>query len=296
MSSAKKDAKWYVVLFQRITLIGTILVVIGWGVVRGLNLFPGFTLTAAGQLTPESLKYLEGLLYLVVGMVTALAIYEVLRSFEKSVAETNEAETREAVQRIEKALQDEARERKVSVVKSPSATPEYIELWSGFTGYYYAYNACYQVEQRPGIDSNEIIKKVFVARYADPKFTKACYLFLTKDDAGKGDLEKFRAFMKRVKALCPDVVDKVEVKELQDKAAREDSEVYRGDKNGLLTSVVEPSEQALTGGRGNPFYYLVITDREMNSRLKEQFDALWHKGATVDIFKEPSTTPTTAGS
>jgi hypothetical protein len=109
---------------------------------------------------------------------------------------------------------------------------------------------------------------------------------LTKDDDGKNELNKFRALMRETRKLCPQVVEKLEVKELTDKASSEDSEIYRGTRNDIWTSVVEAKEKVLTGGQGTPRYYLVITDREINNRLKDQFQVDWSKATNIDIFND----------
>jgi F0F1-type ATP synthase assembly protein I/predicted transcriptional regulator len=263
------------VFLQRFALSVTLVAGVTWAIGRSLGWFSKLANT------PEGFAQLEGLLGLILGLLSGLAIYEVLRTFEKAAEQDQSRETVETVRRIEKSLQ-----RKVDVVKSPSTPEEYVGLWSGYTDLYWVYNPCYRVENRPGIDQAEVIKKVFVPRYRDSKFKKAFYLFLTKDDTGKNDLNEFRTFVRETRKLCPEVVTKLEVKELTEKASGEDSEVYRGMKNGILMSVVEPREQALTGGRGTPYYYLMITDHDINERLKDQFERDWSKATKVDIFND----------
>jgi hypothetical protein len=277
------------VFLQRFALIVTLVAAGAWFIGRPLGWFSKLANT------PEGFAQLEQLLGLILVLLSGLAIYEVVRTFEKSEEQDQSKKTVEtftqienSLRRVENSLQriEKPLQQKVNLMKSPSTQEEYGALWFGYTGVYYVYNPCFRVETRPGMDQAKLIKEVFVPRYGDSNLTKAYYLFLTKDDDGKNELNKFRALMRETLKLCPQVVAKLEVKELTDKASGEDSEVYRGTRNDIVTSVVEPKEKVLTGRRGEPRYYLVITDRDINERLKDEFEQDWSKATKVDIFND----------
>ncbi|MBV8375872.1 MAG: hypothetical protein JO279_02610, partial [Verrucomicrobia bacterium] len=170
---------------------------------------------------PKGQEELGNLLTLVLAFLSALALFEVSRAFDKSEEERTLQRTSNALKRIEDALH-----KKVDLVKSPSAPTEYIDLWSGFTEKYWVYNPSYRgIEKKPGMDRNKLVNEVFVPRYRDPKFTGAFYLFLTKDHEGQQDLDEFRTLMKEVNKRCPQISKKLEIRELKDEAAAENPEV-----------------------------------------------------------------------
>jgi hypothetical protein len=78
------------------------------------------------------------------------------------------------VQRLEKSKLS-----KLEFSQAPSTVADYAEIWSGFTGHDYVYNPSYQVERKPGLDNDELVREVFIPRFENPKFKKAHYLFLT---------------------------------------------------------------------------------------------------------------------
>lgn len=260
-----------ILIVERVFLIGSLIAFVFLAVTRAVGYWDGEIMnTKAAQYIEDSIG----------AMVAALVISEFIRSIKRPEADTKRDETLQAVKGVHTAL-----EKKMDIWDAPKTTEDYVKFFAGFVGCYYVYNPCYDSEEnQAGIDQLEIIETVFIARYRDPNFEKAHYLFLTKDAAGKKDLKKFRDLMAKVKAKCPEVAKKLEVRVL-DKAAAGDSEVYRGTKYGGATiSVVEPAEQALTGGRGNPFYYLIVTDAQINRRLREQFDAHWRQAKPHDLF------------
>src|ERR1044072_4249491 len=73
----------------------------------------------------------------------------------------------------------------VSLRTRPSTPEEYEYLWGGYTGNYYVYNPSYKVDE--DTDPEEIAK-ILTRRYQDPRFVRAHYLFLTKDDDGQKDM------------------------------------------------------------------------------------------------------------
>ena len=177
----------------------------------------------------------------------------------------------------------------VDVVKDPQTLETYGELWSGFTGEYWAYNPSFQFEDRPGeVERADLITTVFVPRYKNKELKKAYYVFLTKDKIEHDDLDVFRSMMQEVKAQCSEIASKLRVRELQGENAVEDGEIYSGMKNGKLTSVVALREKSLVGGPRSANYYLVFHDDEINSQLRKYFKEAWSKGSEVDIFKQTS--------
>jgi hypothetical protein len=251
-------------------LIIGLIAIIYWGVGR-----------LAHWLPKEDLGQIVNLLSIALAILTALFFYELVRAVERVDEQKERHQTTEVLEKIHKDLQS-----KVRFVKSPSSTQEYIELWSGYTNTYWAYNPSFKgIEYRPGMDLPELVTRVYIPRYRDARFNKALYLFLTEDEAGRQDLEEFGLLMKQVKESCPDIVRKLEVRELKEKAASADGEIYLGTKEAGLFSVVKLTNQALIRERGVPYYYLIVADNEVNERIKDHFESEWRKARKVDLFK-----------
>jgi hypothetical protein len=219
------------VLFQRIALICALVAVVIWGVGKLLGWFAN----------PDGFARLEVLLGMLLAMVSALTVYEILRSFEKSedkaeinslqkrnteileLVKEDHVETLDALNRLAKSLR-----RNIDVLKSPSSLAEYKEIWSGFTENYWAYNPSYcRLEKTTGLNLSEIVAHVQVPRFKNKSFKKGFYLFLTADAAGKSELDEFFKMVCMVERLYPDVREKIEVRQLTDKASTADGEMYR---------------------------------------------------------------------
>jgi hypothetical protein len=114
----------------------------------------------------------------------------------------------------------------------------------GFTGTYWVYNPSYQVDKIAN-EEQEIVK-MFIHRYQNPQFEKARYLFLTKDDSGKADLEIFKGMMLQVKQAYPAVTGKIKVKEMKNMEACSESEMYLGTRYGEQRGVVELKQPAFS--------------------------------------------------
>ena len=145
------------------------------------------------------------------------------------------------------------------------------------------YNPSYQVDK---IADEEEIVKMFIHRYRHPHFEKARYLFLTKDDSGKADLEIFKRMMLKVKQTYPEVTGKIKVKEMKNMEACSESEMYLGSRYGEQRGVVELKQPAFAQ-HGMPHYYLVINDKEvLEHYLKNPIEKAWNdKNATdIDLF------------
>jgi hypothetical protein len=76
-----------------------------------------------------------------------------------------------------------------------------------------------------------------------------------------------------------------------------DGEAYRGTKDGRTTSLLEARDSALSGGRGTPHYYLLVTNEDINQRLDERFNRDWNsaEAEVFDLFQGPTKTIRTAG-
>jgi hypothetical protein len=169
-------------------------------------------------------------------------------------------------------------DRKVALRASPDSPEEYDYLWGGYTGTYRAYNPRYLVDKNldEEKEDREKIVKLFIRRYQNPEFVKAQYLFLTGDDSGKEALEYFRDLMQQVKKQCKDVVGKVQVKEMKEKAASSEAEMYLGRRHHQPMGVVELREPILNPEGGRPHYYLVIYDEEVFEHYRQwHFDQAW---------------------
>jgi uncharacterized caspase-like protein len=166
---------------------------------------------------------------------------------------------------------------KVALSKSPNNAQEYIDLWSGFTGLFWAYNPSFQIENQPGTPLGEIVKRVFVPRFRNVNFKNAFYLFFTGDDFGKDGLKAFSSLMQFVFQQFPLARQKLRVRELKDKPATEESEIYRGTKNGISTAVFKPKGEPFTGG------VFLCTDTELLERFARQFEWNWQMGFDVQL-------------
>ncbi len=171
-------------------------------------------------------------------------------------------------------------DKRVALRHRPSTQEEYDYLWGGYTGFYYVYNPSYQVDKNVG---EEEIMKILLHRYQDPHFDRARYLFLTKDDSGQNDLKIFRRLMARVKQEYPDVVKKIEVRELNNKDASSAAEMYLGKRHGEPMGVLE-LRPALDPQHGVPRYYLVIQDEEvLKYYYQDYFEPAWNDKNTKEV-------------
>ena len=138
---------------------------------------------------------------------------------------------------------------KIRLHKRPDGndTGDYSKLWGGFTGFYSAYNPCYRMENCAGQQHDESVD-VFLARYADPRFKKARYLFLTGDPDGKRDLDDFKAIMRDVYAKAKIVKGKIEVRQID--TGSSGAEVYFGIREGVRTAIMDARTIAQINNRG----------------------------------------------
>lgn len=162
---------------------------------------------------------------------------------------------------------------RVALRSRPSKAEEYGYLWGGYTGLYCVYNPSYKVDR---VSDEEEIVKIFIHRYQDPNFRQARYLFLTGDECGRDELKYFQKLMNRVKQEYPDVVKKITVKEIKEKEAFSEAEMYLGSRFGEERGVIELKEPVPRSQHGMPHYYLVIDDQEVIKHCRqEHFDLEW---------------------
>src|SRR5436309_7663878 len=117
--------KTLIKVIQRLGLIGTLIVGLVWIIGRPLGAFSGL------DSTPQGFVRLEFLLGLILALLSTLALYEVVRFFERPEEQALVRETAEAAKRIEKAQ----RTKNIDIIKAPGSKDEYAALWAGFTGY-----------------------------------------------------------------------------------------------------------------------------------------------------------------
>jgi hypothetical protein len=174
-------------------------------------------------------------------------------------------------------------DKKVALRGRPSSREEYDYLWGGYTGNYFVFNPSYRVDKNIG---KEEIVKLLLHRYQAPHFGKARYLFLTKDEFGKQDLETFRELMVSVKREYPGVVGKIEVRELDNRKASSAAEMYLGERHGEFMCVLELKEPDLDSQHGMPHYYLVIQDRDVFEHYRQDhFEPAWNNTNSKDVHK-----------
>jgi hypothetical protein len=220
----------------------------------------------------------EELLVPLVEIIAAMAVGEFIRGIEHIGDDEDRLELRNGLRTL--VEQSRVDQSNIRLEKCPDGRRQYVALWGGFTGYYYAYNPAYSIESGVGMEKSEAIQ-LFVPRYNDDEFIMAYYLFFTGDPVGKKDLEVFKQLMRLVRAKCPKVEKKIKVFERDDLAAAQFTEVYFGTRNFTPTAILEPKEPALTGPRGQPFCYLLVTDSEVLTKLKAMFKADWDKAKEV---------------
>jgi len=173
----------------------------------------------------------------------------------------------------------------VALRTRPSTPEEYEYLWGGFTGNYYVYNPSYRVDEDTG--EKEIVN-ILSRRYQDPRFVKAQYLFLTKDIAGQNDLRTFCRLMTGVERHCPDVVNKIQIKQISKKAASSAPEMYLGTRRGERVCVLELKGPTLGKQHGTSHYYLIIHDEKVIEHyLVDHFQPAWDDATAekVEVWK-----------
>jgi hypothetical protein len=169
----------------------------------------------------------------------------------------------------------------VSLRTRPSTPEEYESLWGGFTGNYYVYNPAYRVDEDTG--EQEIVS-ILARRYQDPRFRKAQYLFLTKDVAGQKDLKTFCQLMTGVKHHCPDVVSKIQIKQMSNKAASSAPEMYLGTRRGEKVCILELKGPTLGATHGTSHHYLIIRDKKVIEHyLVDHFQLAWDDAAAENV-------------
>jgi len=189
-------------------------------------------------------------------------------------------ETKQEAQKLSRVYEC-VLEKSAGLRHRPSTREEYDYLWGGFTGKYYVYNPSYRVDTYAG---EEEIVKIFLFRYQNPAFEGARYIFLTQEAAGQADLETFRRLMARVRQQYPQVTKKIHVKQLKNKKAPSEAEMYVGIRDGKRIGVMELKEPTLDPQHGMPDYYLVIHDQEMLEHyLRDHFELAWMDANAVDI-------------
>jgi len=188
-----------------------------------------------------------------------------------------EREFRASLTQITNLLLDKS----AALRQRPSTREEYDYLWGGYTGRYYVYNPSYRVDSNAGDDE---IARILVHRYQNPAFEKARYLFLTRDDAGQKDLERFRALMHKVKTQDANVAGKIEIRQLKNRDASSEAEMYLGTRNGRQMGVMELKEPALDPQHGLPHYYLVIHDQvALEHYRSDHFDRAWNDETAEEV-------------
>jgi hypothetical protein len=224
----------------------------------------------------------QGAFILVMMMVLFLVINELRRSYERLTEEDRLETCSATMARVAEAFFD----KRVALRARPSKPEDYAYLWGGYTGTYNVYNPSYHVEE--GAGKAKVIQ-IMAERYMNPKFEQARYVFLTGDQDGKADLMKFRGLMAGVKTAYPDVVAKIEVKELRKEPANSAAEMYLGTRDRLPTAILELRDPALGPSHGKPHYYLIINDEGIiDQYLQKHFNEAWDSAdaVRVDIFAE----------
>lgn len=213
-----------------------------------------------------------------------------ISSLEESREERGNIEN--MVEDVYSIIEDSSIKPRTYLVRLPESADEYDRLWGGFQREYFAYNPGYHVEENTVLvdQDTQMIEEVYVPRYKDSKFHHAYYLFLTGDNDGKGDFERFTKLMRATEEKCPEVVGKLSVKKIEDKPAARESEYYFGTKEEVKTTIIEPSQFPLRRSHGKPYYYLVTEHQDIYERIKHFFDEHWEseKAKSVNIFEAKS--------
>ncbi len=97
--------------------------------------------------------------------------------------------------------------------------------------------------------------------------------------------------MARVKQEHPSVVKQIEVKELKNRKASLEAEMYLGTRNGQKAGVLELKELALDPQHGLPHYYLVVDDASVvDHYVEDHFEPAWNDltAQEKDVFAPPA--------
>ncbi len=175
-----------------------------------------------------------------------------------------------------------------------SEPEDYIQLFGGFTGQYFAYNPHYVIEESCtslSEASEALIEKVFLPRYCTPDHCKARYLFLGSAGVnGNYDLQKFNFLMAEVdrrlvnQGLKCHTKSCVKVKVIGGKVddggekalAEPRPEIYFGTRHGRYYIIQEMHQPA--GEHGKPLHYCVIESKSIFDEYKTRFEEEWNRG------------------
>lgn len=172
-------------------------------------------------------------------------------------------------------------DKRMALRTRPLAQDEYDYLWGGYTGNYYVYNPAYKVDENIG---EKRIVDILTRRYQDPLFVQAQYLFLTGDVAGQNELQTFRRLMTGVRGKYPEVINKIQVKQMKSKAATSAPEMYLGERRGDRVGVLELKGPTLDQQHGTSHYYLLINDDEVIKHyLFDHFQQAWEDATCVKV-------------
>ena len=90
--------------------------------------------------------------------------------------------------------------------------------------------------------------------------------------------------MHKVKAQDAGVVGKIELRQLKNRDASSEAEMYLGTRDGRQMGVIELKEPALDPQHGLPHYYLVIHDQvALDHYLHDHFERAWNDVAAEEV-------------
>jgi len=227
----------------------------------------------------ELLHWVE-LLHLTIpstGVLTVIMIFIVMLVTDRLKEGDQVRENAEKLGRIAHSIFD----KRMALRTRPLVQEEYDYLWGGYTGNYYVYNPAYKVDENIGEGR---IVDILIRRYQDPLFVKAQYLFLTADVAGQNELKTFRRLMTGVYGKYPEVINKIQVKEMKNKTATSAPEMYLGERRGERVGVLELKGPTLDQQHGTSHYYLLINDEEVIKHyLFDHFQPAWEDATCAKV-------------
>lgn len=163
----------------------------------------------------------------------------------------------------------------------PSSFDDYVVGWGDYEGDMFAFNPTF--EESPPIqrDYERVIERVYVARYKNPQFFKAHYLFFTGDDTGRRQLDLFKDLMKRVAKKTKSVRTKIFIK--QTCRPNPICEFYVAKKANGKYFVLEHRGIPLEETIGLPKRVFAGWDDRMFDLLYEVFEREWQRADNIQV-------------
>ena len=175
---------------------------------------------------------------------------------------------------------------KISAVRPDQETA----IWEGFVGNYYAINPPWAIERRSSENPDSILNK-HIARYTNPKFNRAVYIFFTHGEERchfPQAMKHFTSFAQKMVAKAPQVAEKVEVIIVKKPAPSftlflGHKETHGKSTTALPYSIIYLNEKPMMSKIGLPTWAFVTVDDLFNTSLEDYAKELANEYETVSL-------------